>query len=199
MSYVFRYPDLAEALYNALKEDAFYIAMESSADGNGKEAMLRYMDFSMIEAADFGRLYIPQSHRCGVSIWSKPLSAEHEAERSERKKSFIKEHMGQGSLDTYKSIVGFMSAKADGIVTDKYWYLSILGVLPEYQGQGLGVGLVEGVLEETDRAGVPTYLETFTPRNMSFYKRLGYVESASFTEPLTGKEYFIMTRPGLSY
>jgi GNAT superfamily N-acetyltransferase len=199
MSYVFHYPDLAEALYHALKEDAFYIAMENSADGDGKEAMLRYMDFSMKEAAEYGRLYIPQSHRCGVSIWSKPLSAEREAERSALKKSFIMEHMGKGSLDTYKSIVEFMSARAEEAVSAEYWYLSILGVLPEYQGQGLGVGLVESVLKEADEAGVPTYLETFTPRNMSFYKRLGYAESASFTEPLTGTEYFIMTRPPVSY
>jgi len=199
MFYVFQYADLSEALYYALKEDAFYIAMEESADGEGKAAMLRYMDFSMKEAAEFGRLYVPQEHRCGVSIWSKPLSAEEEAVRSAKKKSFIKEHMGQGSLETYESIVSFMSAKAEEAVTDKYWYLSILGVLPEYQGRGLGVGLVENVLKETDKIGVPTYLETFTPRNMSFYRRLGYKESASFTEPLTKTEYFIMTRPALSY
>lgn len=199
MSYEFKYPDLSEALYHALKEDAFYIAMEQSAGGDGKAAMLRYMDYSMREAAEFGMLYIPREHRYGVSVWSMPLTAEREAVRSEQKKSFIREHMGNDSLETYESIVKFMSAKTDETVVGEHWYLSILGVMPEYQGQGLGVGLVENVLAEADAANMPTYLETFTPRNMSFYRRLGYIETASFREPTAGAEYFIMSRPPVRY
>jgi hypothetical protein len=41
----------AKALYEALTEDAFYITMEQSVThGSAREAMIRYMDWSMVEA-----------------------------------------------------------------------------------------------------------------------------------------------------
>ena len=75
------------------------------------------------------------------------------------------------------------------------WYLSIVGVLPDYQGRGLGGELIRPVLAQTDAIGVATYLETFTPRNMSFYERLGYREAGSFEEPTIGDRYWLMLRP----
>ncbi|MFN8582601.1 MAG: GNAT family N-acetyltransferase [Gemmatimonadaceae bacterium] len=42
------------------------------------------------------------------------------------------------------------------------WYLSILGVHPSLQGRGVGSRLVRRTLEELDRNGAPSYLETYT-------------------------------------
>ena len=90
-----------------------------------------------------------------------------------------------------------MSEQSEQLVTDDFWYLSILGILPNYQGQKLGPALIKSTLEKTDKIGVPTFLETFTPRNMSFYQRLGYQDIASFHEPITDARYWIMVRqPG---
>ena len=62
------------------------------------------------------------------------------------------------------------------------------------QGQGMGGPLIEKGLQTTDTLKVPTFLETFTPRNMTFYNRLGYTAAASFYEPTAKAEYWIMTR-----
>lgn len=200
MSFIYKYKKYAEALYQALGEDAFYITMERSVEKeiSSKEAMLRYLEFSMLESENSGELYIPEDHDYGVSVWSKPTSNEIEAEKLSKKKVFLLNQMGEKSLQTYNEIVEFMSVKAKPYIGDNFWYLSILGVLPEYQGQGLGPALIQNVLDKTDYLKVPTYLETFTSRNMSFYQRLGYKEIKSFFEPKTGADYWLMIRPPIA-
>ncbi len=196
MSYEFQYREYAEALYDALVEDAFYITMEQSiADSQeAKEGLLKYLDYSMVESAQYGELLLPEGDKIGCSIWSKPITPEQSAAKSKAKKEFLLKHMGQNSLDTYNAIVGSMSACTEGLVSDDDWYLSILGLLPEYQGQGLGSSLVMPVLKEADRLGVASYIETFTPRNKTFYQRLGYVEIGAFKEPTTKTEFAVMRR-----
>lgn len=190
--YRFEYRDLAEALYLALVDDAFYITLERHSEG--REAMLRYLDYSMIEAREYGELYIPDAHRHGVSIWSKPLDAQREAEMKQAKQQFLLNHMGEASERKYQDIVASMAERTDTQVDNRYWYLSIVGIKPDQQGKGLGPALVNSVLDQTDRLGVPTFLETFTPRNHSFYQRLGYRVAGTFDEPVTGGSYAVMTR-----
>jgi len=198
MSFTYKYLDFAKVLYEALKPDPFYAKLESSVDRcDPKESMLRYLDYSMIEAEIFGKLFVPEAHDYGVSIWSKPIEEKLGSEKKRLKGAFIKDYMGEGSFEVYNSIVEFMSEKAAGVVSDDCWYLSIVGVMPEFQGQGLGAELVKSVLKETDKYNIPTYLETFTPKNMSFYKRLGYVEAGVYREPVTGADYRIMAREPL--
>ncbi len=196
MSFKFKYRQYAKALHSALTEDAFYIALEASV-GNGKaakEAMLRYMEFSMLEAEKSGELYIPCDHDYGVSIWSKPISHDLEKQRQQEKKKFLLNEMGRKSLETYSAIVAFMSAKAKPCIAEDFWYLSIIGILPAFQGRGLGSALITPVLERTDSLGVSTFLETFTQRNMPFYERLGYRSVQSFDEPITNAKYWLMIR-----
>jgi ribosomal protein S18 acetylase RimI-like enzyme len=53
-------------------------------------------------------------------------------------------------------------------------YLGFLGTLPARQGQGLGAQLLRTVLEDPDHAGVPAYLESSNPRNLTLYRRHGF-------------------------
>ncbi len=117
-----------------------------------------------------------------------------EVKRNQEKKTFLLNHMGENSLKIYTQIVEFMSGKAESHIGKEYWYLSIVGILPEFQGKGLGPELIKGVLKKTDTIEVPTYLETFTPRNMTFYQRLGYKKASSFYEPTTKADYWLMIR-----
>ena len=195
MDYEFKYRKYAEALYAALANDAFYRTMEKSVYfGSSKEAMLRYLDYSIIESEAYGKLFVPESQDYGISVWSRPLNQYLAKEKSKRKKAFLTNHMGRKSLEIYTAITKFMSKKSDPFIDHNAWYLSILGVLPAFQGQGLGAGLVETALETTDGLGVPTYLETFTPRTIKFYNRLGYDAVTSFHEPTTRAEYWLMIR-----
>jgi GNAT superfamily N-acetyltransferase len=194
--YNFAYRKYAEALYNALVEDAFYITMEQQLgpQDQAREAMLRYLDYSMVEARDYGTLYFPESHRHGVAVWSKPLAPEREAQQKRAKIEFLRHQMGADSAVRYERIANFMSSQSDTIVDTSAWYLSIVGILPAWQNRGLGQSLITPILEQADQAGVPTFLETFTPRNEPFYQRLGYRVAGSFLEPTIGANYSLMSR-----
>lgn len=195
MQYELSYRPYAEALYDALQEDAFYVTMEKSvSDGSPKAAMIRYLDYSIVEAQRYGRAYFSGPQSCGVSVWSRPLDRALEDEKHQLKMAFLNDHMGARSVATYTAIVDFMSEQSGALIDEAAWYLSILGILPAFQGQGVGVGLVNEVLTGTDYSGVPTYLETFTPRNIPFYQRLGYRAIERFHEPTTGATYWLMVR-----
>lgn len=55
-----------------------------------------------------------------------------------------------------------------------YLYLSILGVAPQQQSQGIGGRLLRAAIAESERQGLPLYLETETERNVAFYARHGF-------------------------
>jgi ribosomal protein S18 acetylase RimI-like enzyme len=55
-----------------------------------------------------------------------------------------------------------------------HWYLAFLGTVPARQGQGLGAQLLSDRLAEVDAAGLPAYLESSNPRNISLYRRHGF-------------------------
>ncbi|MBB1486803.1 GNAT family N-acetyltransferase [Oceanospirillum sediminis] len=191
-----KYRPLAEALYHALTADAFYQTMEQSVEDpeQKKALMLCYLDYSMVESEQYGELFIPEGEAYGTSIWSMPLERELQAQKSAQKQHFLRTVMGENSLRTYNDIVSNMSEHTDTVIQENYWYLSIVGVLPAFQNQGLGAKLLQEVLQKSDSAGVATYLETYVPRNKSFYQRQGYQDIATFYEPVTGAEYSVMVR-----
>jgi GNAT superfamily N-acetyltransferase len=197
--YTYKYKELASALYEALIPDPFYIELLRDIPGGEpekREILMRYMDYSMIESEKYGRLTIAGDSPYGAAIWTKPLDAEIDKEKSLLKKDFIKTYMGEVSLNVYLTIVSFMSEQLREVPPDA-WYLSIAGIKPTYQGQGLGADLLMKVLNETDKNGIPTYLETFTPRNIRFYERMGYKITKEVAEPVTSCSYWIMVREAL--
>jgi len=54
------------------------------------------------------------------------------------------------------------------------WYLPIIAVDPFYQGNGFGSQLMKHALARVDEAGLPAYLESSNPRNISLYERHGF-------------------------
>jgi GNAT superfamily N-acetyltransferase len=55
-----------------------------------------------------------------------------------------------------------------------HWYLAVLGVEPDHQGQGLGSAVLKPVLEQCDADGVGAYVESSKERNIDFYARHGF-------------------------
>jgi GNAT superfamily N-acetyltransferase len=195
-AYRFAYREHARALYDTLREDAFYITMEQSVGEEEEqyEGLLRYLDYSMVEADEYGLLHFPEIRQQGVAIWSQPLAATAETRKNRAKHDFLRRHMGAASAATYNDIVDFMSQQSDALIDASAWYLSIVGIFPAFQNQGLGHSLIAPILEQADRAGVATFLETFTPRNESFYQRLGYRVAGKFFEPTIAANYSLMVR-----
>jgi GNAT superfamily N-acetyltransferase len=64
-----------------------------------------------------------------------------------------------------------------------HWYLEALGLVPQARGKGAGATLLQPVLDRCDDEGVPAYLESSNPRNLSFYARHGFVAGAPLEVP----------------
>ena len=194
--YNFHYRNCAETLADAFAGDPFYETLSSGFPEHAckQDLLLAYLDFSLSEAQNFGELYMVECGASGASVWLKPQTPEVTAMQKQAKVSFFQAYLGTSALDIYNRIVDSMSASVRGIVEEDAWYLSILGVAPHAQGQGLGKKLVEDVLAVSDHQGFPTYLETFSPTNEQFYKRFGYRRVGKFFEPTIGAEYLVMSR-----
>ncbi|HCH23989.1 MAG TPA: N-acetyltransferase [Oceanospirillaceae bacterium] len=177
----------------ALADDAFYRTMQGSADNN--PALLNaYLDYSMQEAQQHGTLTTSTEPDQGAAIWTLPTDQEQSQLILQAKKEFLHTHMGPKSLATYLAIAEFMGLQAGHIINEEAWYLSILGINPSRQGRGLGRQLLAPTLELADQLDRICYLETFTPRNMSFYARLGFIAKHQAYEPTCQRHYWLMVR-----
>ena len=75
---------------------------------------------------------------------------------------------------------------------DHDWVLATVAVAPAAQGCGLGKAVVTAGLEAIDGQGGTCLLETSDPRNLPFYRRLGFTTDALVSTP--GPLVWIMTR-----
>jgi GNAT superfamily N-acetyltransferase len=61
-----------------------------------------------------------------------------------------------------------------------HYYLPFVGVVPEWQGRGIGAALLRPVLDRCDRDRMPAYLEASSPRNRALYERHGFAVTEEF-------------------
>lgn len=78
---------------------------------------------------------------------------------------------------------------------EPHWYLQVLGIRREAQGQGLGSRLLRPVLARADRDGLPCYLETADPANLAFYARFGFELARRVQLIPDGPPHYSMRRP----
>lgn len=75
-----------------------------------------------------------------------------------------------------------------------HYYLFVLGVDTQFQGQSIGSQLMRPVLERCDRDHVPAYLESSKEKNVPLYERNGFKVTEEFTVPNGGPPMWLMWR-----
>lgn len=58
--------------------------------------------------------------------------------------------------------------------SEQHWHLGPIGVLPAYQGKGVGSALMTRFCQEVDAFGAKAYLETDLEKNVLFYQKFGF-------------------------
>jgi ribosomal protein S18 acetylase RimI-like enzyme len=76
----------------------------------------------------------------------------------------------------------------------RHVYLSLIGSLPEYRGQGLASALLDAGLSRWDRQGMPTNLMSTNGDNLPFYESRGYEVIAEAVLPDGGPRLWDMWR-----
>ena len=60
------------------------------------------------------------------------------------------------------------------MATKPHWYLALMFVDPDYQGQGVGSTLLEPILSKSSAERLPCYVVTFTEQAVNFYQKNGF-------------------------
>jgi GNAT superfamily N-acetyltransferase len=188
---------VVSALVESLRHDPFYLAITEgygADEAQRSEALSRYFDYSISEGARVGRCVQSVDDAPAAAVWLLPLSPERAAAEKSAKAAFLKRALEPKGAENYHRIVEFMASRSRSIISTAAWYLSIVGVAPSAQGQGVGGRLIRATLAEADQVGAPSFLETFSQRNVALYERLGYSVVASYEEPVTQSQYWLMQR-----
>ena len=72
-----------------------------------------------------------------------------------------------------------------------FYYLWFIGVYPADQNKGIGKTLLNEILTNAEREGLPVYLETSTTKNIPWYEQFGFV---TYNKLDFGYELFCMRR-----
>jgi len=117
-------------------------------------------------AIEHGTTFVTANHE-GVALWMPPGVEPDE----ERMTAILESTVPK---DRLADAFGVFEAMASYHPEETCWYLPLIAVDPIYQGRGFGAQLMKEALLKIDSAGLPAYLESSNPRNISLYERHGF-------------------------
>ena len=103
----------------------------------------------------------------GAAMWLPP-GVEPD---SERLGALLSEY---GAAERQSDLGEVMERMGQSHPHDPHWYLPLIGVDPALHGRGIGSALMRHALARVDADGLPAYLESSNPRNISLYERHGF-------------------------
>ncbi len=113
-----------------------------------------------------------------------------------------REALGDAAWEQYNSAFDEMFEPAEHhlqeILTEPHWYLDMLAVDPEMQGQGIGGMLLRRFNAIADTGNHPVGLLTFQADNLPFYARHGYEIIAESDGDGTGLRSWILRSQALA-
>lgn len=103
----------------------------------------------------------------GVALWLPPGVGIDEAAMGEGMERYV-------PAERQETMAAMMEEMGRLHPDEPHWYLPLIGVDPAHQGRGLGSVLLRHALARVDRDGLPAYLESTNPANVSLYERHGF-------------------------
>ncbi|MEM9817288.1 MAG: GNAT family N-acetyltransferase [Cyanobacteria bacterium P01_D01_bin.6] len=164
---------------------------------SAKQKALKHLSTAFLKfSQSYGHIYTTAENPKGVAIWLPPEA--FQITFLQLWKAITSGLIASPFYLRWNRIVDFISLVNTEIqlhnklCPEPHWYLGMLGVSPECQGQGIGGKLLQPVLEKVDRTKMPCYLETTTTAAVRFYQRHGFevIYQGMFFE----HEYWAMKR-----
>ena len=158
-------PDLAAALARAFFDDPVTVWANPSAAKRLRRTERFFL--GRVRALLPHGLSFATDARDGAAVWSPPDGWQMGV------REFLHDLPGFLSPHTPRVLRGMHGVERRHPRAPHY-YLSILGVDPPRQREGVGARLLGPILRRCDEEGVGAYLETGTERNVRFYSRHGF-------------------------
>lgn len=187
-------PAAGELLARSLFEDD--LARHMYPDDDERQAYIPWHFSAVVRyGVLFGRVLTTAGEPRGVAVWLPPgESAMTENRIVAAGVDASPAVLGEEAFGRFMSVMEHIEPFHEEDVPERHWYLALLGVDPDHAGKGIGSALLEPVLAEADKGGLPCYLETGEERNLAFYEKHGFEVLRHGTAPGTTLEYWTMSR-----
>ena len=132
--------------------------------------------------ADGGDLVVPEGDQVtGVASWFGPeRHGPSDAAIDAAGWDDVLATFGEAAAERMLAMTGELEREHERLAPWAHLRLDFFGVLPDAQGTGIGSRLIEHGHHAADAAGLPCYLETFTERNVAYYRRRGWDVIATY-------------------
>jgi len=143
------------------------------------EAILRYglLAGEVLTAAEPG---------AGAVVWLPPGSTGTPEMADSSGLTRLAAAIGEAPAARFGSMIDRAEVIHHRLMPGPHWYVMVVGVSPAFQGQGYGRAFLQPTLDRADLDGIPVYLETAQPKNVSFYQRLGFAVLEETVDAETG-------------
>ena len=142
----------------------------------------------------YGEVYRTAEYT-GAAFWLPPGHATYTLWRMLRAGMFVAPlRLPWPVLRRLATVEGRAQRLHERYAPEPHWYLAQIGVEPAHQRQGVASRLLRLMLARMDAAGLPCYLETENPANISVYGRYGFQVVAEDVVP-DGPHIWAMLRP----
>ena len=189
-----RIKEAAEIFSRAFEEDPLlrWFFPESSSR---KEMSFSYFKFRIKFGVLFGEVYATSQKLEGLAIWfpSKKMDMTYWRMIKSGGMKLLKE-LGVGTVQRMMSIGNFVSHLHHRQINFSHWYLTPMGVDPDYQGKGYASRLMRSMLRRLDDERLHCFLETQNENNIEIYKHYGFKIVGKTTIPKTNLEHWSMLR-----
>jgi GNAT superfamily N-acetyltransferase len=174
----------AQALANAFMKDPIqeYVFPDET---ERKEKSLPHFSAVLQYGIMFGEVYTTSDFG-GAVVWLKPGETIVTPEKAEQGGlAALPQTIGEAPFTRFISVLDYADQYHKQDMKEPHWYTMVLGVDPASQGKGYGNLLLRTRLEEAKSNYIPVYLETAQPKNVSFYKHMGFDLIREVVEPLS--------------
>jgi GNAT superfamily N-acetyltransferase len=139
-------------------------------------------------------IYTTSGQPEGVAVWMNP---QLNGQTVQSNLNEMRQRFGSEAYERFVGAFSYFRQVHHEVIEGPHWYLELLGVAPQRQGQGIGKALLLPVLQRADAEGLPCYLETFTEKNVPFYGSNGFQVAQAGIEPRSKVPFWAMKRePG---
>lgn len=185
-----------DVLARAFLADPMYTSL--IPDAGERAQSLRWLWSGLLAyCLRYGEVYTTAAVQ-GVACWLPPGQTNVTLWRTLRTGMALPRAMMRFSKEARRRTLALL-AYVDGLhaeITESHWYLWVLGVDPDAQGQGIGGRLITPVLARADASATACYLETETEPNVAFYERRGFeVQHAGLVPGETIRLWTMLRKP----
>lgn len=164
---------MSESLRRAFGDDPFYDWVLPA--GAHREAALRgFFRLLLTQLSDQLQETYTTSGLAGSAVWLAPGKHQLSWWRQLRLVPSFTQVVGLGGIRRGLRIISHMDALHASVMTAPHYTLSLLGVEPSAQRQGLGRQLLQPILDRCDDERIPAYVDTAKADNVPFYERVGF-------------------------